>query len=89
MRDVPECEENTVDGLHCPRWYAGGSCSYCGAPQPKPDPRTAGVTATPAPLDPRRHTTQCKKFDNNCGAVHPSNCPDCPFRTGGVEGRKP
>lgn len=35
MRDVSECEENTVDGLHCPRWYGGGSCSYCGAPQPK------------------------------------------------------
>lgn len=31
-----------------------------------------------------RHTTQCKHYDNNCGAVHPSNCPDCPFRTGGV-----
>ena len=31
-----------------------------------------------------RHTTQCKHYDNNCGAVHPSNCPDCPFRTAGV-----
>jgi hypothetical protein len=28
----------------------------------------------------RRHTTQCRHYDNNCGAVHPSNCPDCPFR---------
>ena len=35
MRDVPECDENTLDGLHCPRWYHGGSCSYCGAPQPR------------------------------------------------------
>ena len=30
----------------------------------------------------RRHHTQCTRYNNNCGAVHPSNCPECPFRKG-------
>jgi hypothetical protein len=50
-----------------------------------------GVPVAPAPINREaRHTTQCKRYDNNCGAVHPSNCPDCQFRTAGVEAsRKP
>lgn len=35
MLEIPECEENAFDGLHCPRWYGGGRCSYCGATQPR------------------------------------------------------
>lgn len=38
MLELPECEENGFDGLHCPRYYGGGSCSYCGTPQPKAEP---------------------------------------------------
>lgn len=50
-------------------------------------PQTPEQVARLTPCaDPKRHTTQCKRYDNNCGAVHPSNCPDCPFRTRGVKG---
>jgi hypothetical protein len=45
-----------------------------------------GVPVAPAPINREaRHTTQCKRYDNNCGAVHPSNCPDCQFRTASVK----
>lgn len=57
-------------GKHC-NWI-GGECHTCGI--------TRGA------LDPKRHATKCKLYENNCGAVHPSNCPDCPFRTAGVGG---
>jgi hypothetical protein len=47
--------------------------------------KTNGVPAAPAPLNREaRHATRCKRYDNNCGAVHPSNCPDCQFRTAGI-----
>jgi hypothetical protein len=55
-------------------------CPYCGGAL-----TLDGVPVAPAPINREaRHTTQCKRYDNNCGAVHPSNCPDCPFRTAGV-----
>ena len=46
-------------------------------------PDNSKMIAAPAVVDAsHRHHTQCTRYNNNCGAVHPSNCPECPFRKG-------
>ena len=46
-------------------------------------PYNSKMIAAPAVVDAsHRHHTQCTRYNNNCGAVHPSNCPECPFRKG-------
>ena len=46
-------------------------------------PADSKMIAAPAVVDAsHRHHTQCTRYNNNCGAVHPSNCPECPFRKG-------
>ena len=46
-------------------------------------PADSKMIAAPAVADAsHRHHTQCTRYNNNCGAVHPSNCPECPFRKG-------
>lgn len=73
MLEIAECQENGFDGLHCPRWYHGGSCSYCGKPA------TVVQRAQPVRV--------CLVRDAACVEVPAvQQCTDCPERrTSGVD----